>query len=90
MKKIKESIDNPLLSFRISTEMYERLTSVSEMYGVSRNEVARIAIGQYVGQVTGALNKISEGFEKSMPDMEKMANLIFPMMVEASKKGELG
>lgn len=73
---------NPMLQIRISPELDERLTEVSSMYGVTRQEVARIAIGQYVGQVTGAIERMTKS---NSVDYEKLVNLMIPKLIEATE-----
>lgn len=86
---MSNEISNPVLQLRVSADLYERLSRVAEMYGLSKNEVARVAIGQYVGQVTGAIEAISNKAVLA-PDMEKMIELMVPKMIDAAKHGELG
>lgn len=80
-----------MLSIRISPELEDRLNRVADMYGVNKNEVARIAIGQYVGQVTGLLDGMIKKTTESMvqPDMNKMLEAMIPKMIEAFGGGEV-
>lgn len=92
----KENYRNPMLQIRISPDMSDRLDRVAEMYGVTRGEIARIAIGQYVGQITGALDQIVKTTEAQARtvDLDKMFEAMIPRMIEAfaqegrSKLGE--
>ena len=81
---------NPSLMIRISPELNDRLDRVAEMYGVTRGEVARMAIGQYVGQVTGALDQMmmNSKAQAQALDVEKMMEAMIPKMIEAFKDGE--
>lgn len=80
-KKIKD-FRNPTLQIRISPELDERLSEVSSMYGVTKQEIARIAIGQYVGQITGAIDRMSKA---SKVDYEKLVDLMIPKLIEATE-----
>jgi predicted transcriptional regulator len=89
MADVKD-IRNPSLMIRISPDMNDRLDRVAEMYGVTRGEVARIAIGQYVGQITGAIDqmvKTSQAQSQAL-DVEKMIEAMIPKMIEAFSEGE--
>ena len=70
---------NPSLMIRISPELNDRLDRVAEMYGVTRGEVARMAIGQYVGQVTGGMGA------KEPIDYERIADLMVCELIEGLK-----
>jgi len=90
-KEVKR-IDNPSLTIRISPEMSERLDRVADMYGVTRGEVARMAIGQYVGQITGALDQMVKNSQAQAQsiDMEKMLESMIPKMMESFGMGDHG
>lgn len=84
MADVKD-IRNPSLIIRISPDMNDRLERVAEMYGVTRGEIARIAIGQYVGQITGAIDqmvKTSQAQSQAL-DVEKLIEAMLPKMIEA-------
>lgn len=83
----KEDYRNPLLQIRVSPELLERLEKVADMYGVTKGEIARMAIGQYVGQVMGLMDRMSEKAVSSMQqfDMEKMVEIMLPKLIEAEK-----
>lgn len=78
-----KSDNNPVLQIRISHELDDRLNRVAEMYGVSRGEIARIAIAQYCGQVTGALDQMAKN---QMVDYEKLVEAMMPKLIEAEKE----
>lgn len=86
----KKDITNPMLQIRMSPEMSERLDRVADMYGITRGEVARFAIGQHVGQVTGALDQMAKNSQVQAQSMnlEKMIEIMMPQMLEAFKEGE--
>jgi predicted transcriptional regulator len=79
----KKDYRNPMLAIRISPEMDERLNQVSSLYGVSKNEIARIAIGQYVGNITGTLDSISRA--QANVDYEKLLSIMIPKLLEAER-----
>lgn len=79
----KKKIENPVLQIRVSHELEDRLNRVAVMYGVSRNEIARIAIAQYVGQVTGALDQM---VSNQTLDYEKLVDAMLPKLIEAEKQ----
>lgn len=80
-------IYNPSMTIRMSPEMSERLERVASMYGVTRGEVARMAIGQYVGQITGAMDQMAKN---QVVDYEKLVDVMIPKLIEAEKKFEIG
>lgn len=85
--KEKDVYKNPVLQLRISPELEERLNRVAVMYGVSRGEVARIAIAQYCGQITGSLDAMtSKVASQQKVDMEKLMESMIPKMMEAFSK----
>lgn len=87
----KDEYRNPLLQIRISPELLERLEKVADMYGVTRGEVARMAIGQYVGQVMGLMDRMAEKVgEKAGQqfDVEKMIEIMLPKLMEY-ERGEV-
>lgn len=76
---------NPALQIRISPELNDRLTRVADMYGVSKGEIARIAIGQYVGQITGTIDAITKRSSEQF-DIRKLAEIMVPLMMEYQSK----
>lgn len=96
---VKErEFQNPMLQIRVSPELEQRLNRVADIYGVTRNEVARMAIGQYVGQITGAIDSAINKMTDSMMniDMEKafgsmlpqMMDKMIPLLMEADKQNK--
>lgn len=85
----KDVYKNPVLQLRISPELEERLNRVAVMYGVSRGEIARIAIAQYCGQITGVMDQmVNKVVSEQKFDVEKMIELMMPKMVESFKEIE--
>lgn len=78
----EKKIENPILQIRVSHDLEARLNRVADIYGVSRNEIARIAIAQYVGQVTGALDQMAKN---QSIDYEKLVEVMMPKLIEAEK-----
>lgn len=78
----EKKIENPVLQLRISHDLDSRLNRVADMYGVSRGEIARIAIAQYVGQVTGALDQMAKN---NVVDYEKLGDVMMAKLIEAEK-----
>jgi len=56
----QKNLTNPTLQLRLSPELNERLERVVSMYGITRGEVARIALAQYVGGITGTLDQMAK------------------------------
>lgn len=83
-----EDVRNPMLQFRVSPDLYDRLVRVADMYGVTKNDIARMAIGQYCGQVTGAIDAMSERIVGKTPDIEKMVEVMVPRFIEGMKAVE--
>ena len=84
MAKEKE-FRNPLLQIRISPELELRLNRVADMYGVTKGEISRMVIGQYVGQVLGTMDTMAEKLSTKAVqefDMEKMLSVMMPMMMK--------
>lgn len=88
---VVKKIDNPTLSIRVSPDMNDRIDRVADMFGVTRGEIARIAIGQYVGQITGALDQMAKTTQAQAQsiDFDKMMEMMIPRMIEAFKEGEV-
>lgn len=88
--RLKEDLRtyNPALQIRITHDMNTRLDRVADMFGVTRGEIARMAIGQYVGQITGTLDQITKSTEEQAKsfDIERMVDLLVPKLIEAQKK----
>ena len=74
---------NPMLQIRISPELEERLNRVSSMFGVTKGEVARMAIGQYVGQITGTMDQV---VKNQSVDYEKLVEVMIPKLIESQKE----
>lgn len=86
MSDVKD-LRNPTLQIRISPELNERLERVVSMYGISRGEVARIAIAQYCGQITGAMDQMAKS---QTVDYEKLVDAMIPKLIEAEKQLDRG
>ena len=89
MSDIKD-LRNPTLQLRLSPELNERLERVVSMYGVTRGEIARMALAQYVGQITGSIDQMIKSAEVQSQsiDYEKLAKILGPMIVDSVAKSE--
>lgn len=75
---------NPMLQIRISPDLEQRLNRVADMYGVTKGEIARMAIGQYVGQVTGSIDSMAERVagQTQAVDWDKVVQTVLPKLIE--------
>jgi len=82
-----KKIENPTLQLRISPELNERLERVVTMYGLTRGDIVRMALAQYVGQITGAIDQMAKSAEAQAEslDYEKLAKAIGPMIIESER-----
>jgi len=86
-----KKLDNPTLQLRISNELNERLERVVTMYGLTRGDIVRMALAQYVGQITGAMDQMAKNSQTQAEslDVGKMMEMMIPKMIEAFKEGEV-
>lgn len=77
-----KKMENPLWTIRVSHDLDDRVSRVADMYGLTKNDVIRVAVAQYCGQITGALDQMAKN---QMIDYEKLVEVMMPKLIEAEK-----
>jgi hypothetical protein len=87
----EKKIENPLIQARLPFELDDKLTRVSEMFGLPKNDIARFAIAQFCGSLLGSMDRVTGSVEKMGASMGEILDKAIKERegVESSGKSEI-